>query len=198
MRFSCLAAMVGLLAVTVACGSSTSTDCGGGFFETCEVRDPAGAQMALERPEAKLVYPDSRLLNLAATGIKGGLPYTQARVTRIWQQPPGAAFALVVEYYDQNLTALGWHQAPEPANAAFPAAPTSADRFVRWTRPGADFGDLFILTSALLPAGEYRAQLTVNGVDATGNDDDSVYIATALDSPDPRTGPPASKASPSR
>jgi hypothetical protein len=196
MRFSCLAAMVALLAVTVACGSGP--DCGGGLFEPCEVSDPAGAQMALKRPEAKLVYPDSRLLNLAATGLIGGRPYTQARVTRIWQQPPGAAFALVVEYYDMNLTALGWHQAPEPANTAFPAAPTTADVFVRWIRPGADFGDLFILTSALLPAGEYRAQLTVNGVGSAGNDEDSFYISTPLDSPDPRTGPPARKASPSR
>jgi hypothetical protein len=188
------------LVAGVACGTPANS-CGGGFFESCITTDPAVKQQALNRPEAKLIYPRSLLLNQAATGVEGvnTATGTQARVTRIFQLPPGATFALVIDYYDQNLTALGWQQSPEPARVESPyTSVINSDSFVRWTRPTSNGGDLFILTSlGPTPAVQYRAQLTVDGIDSQGNDNDSAYVATSFDSPDPRLRTSGSKASPS-
>ncbi len=188
------------LVASVACGTPANS-CGGGFFEDCITTDPAAKQQALDRPEAKLAYPTSQLLNQAATGVKGvnTATGTQARVTRIYHLPPDATFALVAEYYDRNLTALGWQQAPEPARVGSPPiVAINGDTFMRWTLPTGKGGDLFILTSlGPNPAVRYRAQLTVDGIDSHGNDNDSAYVATSFDSPDPRLQTQGSQASPS-
>jgi hypothetical protein len=193
-------ATIAFLLVAVACGSSNcSSPCGGGLFESCIQNDPAAMQQALERREAKLAYPGSRLVNQAATGVKGvnTTTVTQARVTRIFELPSEATFGQVVAYYDGELTAVGWRQAPELATPARPAGTLKPDSFVRWIRMYDRGGDLLILTSAGLPAGRYRAQLTVDGVDSNRNDNDSAYVVSSLDSPDPRFEIPRTKASPS-
>lgn len=183
-----------LVVFTLSCGLGPSP-CGEAFGN-CELDDPQAMQKALDRPEAKLSYPASQLLDQAGKGLKGEYTPTgtEARVTRLFQLPAGTTLKPVVEYYDKQLTALGWQRAPEPADMVMHKSVTP-DNFVRWVLVRGQGGDLFILTSAELPAGEYRAQLTVDGIDSQGRDDFSAYLQTKLDTPDPQGVEPSVKPS---